>query len=78
MEEKDDKKINFPQGIYGEPAIPSRKLSRSPNFYGQIYINKKNLIDYLNTIDGTMLFLDMFKQKKNPRKLTFLVVEQKK
>lgn len=78
MELKDDKKLNFPQGIFGEPSLPSQRKMRNLNYYGQIRINKKKLIDYLSTLESDYLFLDMIKQNENPRLLRFIVVEPKK
>jgi len=78
MELKDDKKLNFPIGIFGEPALPSQRKMRNLNYYGQIRIDKKKLIEYLSTLESDFLYLDMVKQKQDPRKLRFIVVEPKK
>lgn len=81
MEEKDDKKLNFPQGIFGEPAaITGQKKIRNPNYDGQLRIDNEVFRDYLDKrlLQGhKYTYLDKFKQKKNHRKLTFLVVERK-
>jgi len=73
----DETKINFPQGIFGEPAIEGQKKLRNPRYYGQIRIGKKKFIEYLNTIETDYLYLDMFKQIKDNRKLTFSVIKTK-
>ena len=74
----EEPKINFPQGIFGEPSIEGQKKLRNPRYYGQVRINKEKFIEYMNTIDSEYLFLDMFKQIKDNRKLTFSVEGKKK
>ena len=74
----EEPKINFPLGIFGDAAIPSQKLTRNSNYYGQIRIDKKKIIEYLSKLDSDFLYLDMVKQKEDPRRLRFIVVEPKK
>jgi hypothetical protein len=73
----DETKINFPLGIFGEPSIEGQKKLRNPRYYGQIRIGKQKFIEYLNTIETDYLYLDMFKQIKDNRKLTFSVIKTK-
>ena len=71
-------KINFPMGIFGEPySITGQKKLRNPRYMGQLRFNKKVFIDYLNSVDGEYLYLTMLKQIKDPKKLTFIVEDQK-
>ena len=46
MEEKYDKKPKYPKGIYGDPAIPSQKLTRNKDYYGQIRLSRKEIEEY--------------------------------
>lgn len=69
-----DEKIKYPQGIYGDPAIPSQKLTRNKDYYGQIRLDKNKLAEYFNSHEGDYVYLDMFIQKENRKRLRFLVV----
>ena len=68
----------YPRGIYGDPAIPSQKLTRNKDYYGQIRLSKKKLMEYLSMSENEYIYLDMFIQKENRRRLRFIVVEPKK
>ena len=79
--EKKDQKLNFPIGIFGDSAIPSQKLNRNFNYYGQIREDIDLHIEYLQKLQAQgqkYLYMDMVKQKEDPRRLRFIVVEPKK
>lgn len=81
MELKDDKNPKYPKGIYGDPAIPSQKLTRNKDYYGQIRQDIDAQIDYLlelKSIGHKYAYYDMFIQKENRKRLRFIVVEPKK
>ena len=78
MELKDDKKPKYPKGIYGDPAIPSQKLTRNKDYYGQIRLSKKEIIEYISSSESDYFYFDMFIQKENRKRLRFIVVEPKK
>ena len=78
MELKDDKKLKYPKGIYGDPAIPSQKLTRNKDYYGQIRLSKKEIIEYISSSESDYFYFDMFIQKENRKRLRFIVVEPKK
>lgn len=73
-----EEKTKYPKGIYGDPAIPSQKLTRNKDYYGQIRLSKKELIEYLSINESDYVYLDMFIQKENRKRLRFIVVEPKK
>lgn len=71
----------YPKGIYGDPAIPSQKLTRNKDYYGQIRQDIDSHIAYLLELQAKgqkYAYYDMFKQKEDQRKLRFIVVEPKK
>ena len=87
MEEKDDKIPKYARGIYGDPAIPSQKLTRNKDYYGQIRLSKKKLIEFLSMSENEYIYLDMFIQKENRKRLInnnvrnnlrFIVVDKKR
>jgi hypothetical protein len=42
-----DEKIKYPKGIYGDPSIPSQKLTRNKDYYGQIREDIDAHLEYL-------------------------------
>ena len=73
----------YPKGIYGDPAIPSQKLTRNKDYYGQIRLSKKELMEYLYMSENEYIYLDMFVFLdsrigfENRRRLRFIVVDIK-
>jgi hypothetical protein len=76
-----EEKIKYPKGIYGDPSIPSQKLTRNKDYYGQIREDIDAHLEYLLELKSKgqkYAYFDMFIQKENRKRLRFIVVEPKK